>query len=206
MLHFRSNDDHFCSAPYNFPFVGLTQHDLQSSTATTDRLRDYDINFSRIYLGQGRNTFQRAQSLLFNWNHFNFNWAFTNTPAIKPENTVLVIAQSVLLWTINPLRITFIERNQRPSNKKERENGVHRHSTFAHTTVQGHQIAGEERFSIEWRKVDDSVWYSVYTISKPATLIAYLAQPVLRYYQRKFVKESQRKMAHDVITSQEHKM
>ena len=30
---------------------------------------------------------------------------------------------------------------------------------FATSTTQGHQLLGEERFSVEWHKADDSVWW-----------------------------------------------
>ena len=29
---------------------------------------------------------------------------------------------------------------------------------FAHSTLQGHTLAGEERFALEFHKEDDSVW------------------------------------------------
>lgn len=33
-----------------------------------------------------------------------------------------------------------------------------RRMAVAHSTLQGHALAGEERFSVEWHKQDDSVW------------------------------------------------
>jgi hypothetical protein len=32
------------------------------------------------------------------------------------------------------------------------------HLRYAHSTLQGHALAGEERFAVEWHKEDDSVW------------------------------------------------
>ena len=29
---------------------------------------------------------------------------------------------------------------------------------YAHSTLHGHALAGEERFAVEWHKEDDSVW------------------------------------------------
>ena len=29
---------------------------------------------------------------------------------------------------------------------------------FAHSTLHGHALAGEERFTVEWHQEDDSVW------------------------------------------------
>lgn len=44
------------------------------------------------------------------------------------------------------------------------------------------------------------MWYEILTVSKPATPIAMLAQPLLRFYQRQFVKQSQAAMQQQVIT------
>lgn len=33
------------------------------------------------------------------------------------------------------------------------------HLKYAHSTLRGHALAGEERFAVEWHKEDDSVWY-----------------------------------------------
>jgi len=96
---------------------------------------------------------------------------------------------------MNPLRICSVESSGRP---RDRTAAVHQRFAFSHATVQGHQICGEERFSIEWRKDDDSVWYEIETISKPATLIAKLAQPVLQFYQGRFVAESLEAMREQV--------
>ena len=30
---------------------------------------------------------------------------------------------------------------------------------FGQTTLEGHSLAGEERFSVQWCKEDDSVWW-----------------------------------------------
>lgn len=61
---------------------------------------------------------------------------------------------------------------------------------MAHTTLQGHQISGEERFSIEWDARDDSVWYEIFTVSKPATLLSKIGCFAMRSCQRAFVADS----------------
>ncbi|KAL4859407.1 hypothetical protein ACK3TF_000514 [Chlorella vulgaris] len=74
-----------------------------------------------------------------------------------------------------------------------------RRYAFAHTTLGGHQISGEERFTVAWNAEDDTVWYEIYTLSRPGTLVASAAHPVLRAFQRKFAADScdamQREMA-----------
>jgi uncharacterized protein (UPF0548 family) len=49
--------------------------------------------------------------------------------------------------------------------------------------------AGEERFAVEWRR-DDSVWFDIFTFSRPGCLLAKLSYPVARAQQRAFAKQS----------------
>lgn len=50
--------------------------------------------------------------------------------------------------------------------------------------------AGEERFAVEWRRDDDSVWYDIFTFSRPGCLLARLSYPVARAQQRLFARQS----------------
>jgi len=169
-------------------------------------LRGWSIDRTRAQVGTGRDAYNKAVAALLSWRHFDFDWAYTNAPAIKSNASVVVIAQSLLLWSMNPLRITAVEKhiNRKVMNKSSSKAGQQqkqqkcRQTAFAHTTVAGHQISGEERFTVEWNKENDSVWYEVYTISKPATLIATVAQPLLRLYQRLFVVQSIQAMKRQV--------
>jgi uncharacterized protein (UPF0548 family) len=49
--------------------------------------------------------------------------------------------------------------------------------------------AGEERFAVELRR-DGSVWYDIYTFSRPGGPLARLCYPVARTQQRIFAKQS----------------
>lgn len=155
-------------------------------------LDGFSIDCTEAQVGSGRAAYDRAAAALLSWSHFDFDWAFTNAPDVKVNAPVVVIARSLLLWTLNPLLITAVDRDGRPGGAAAPDvrRRAQRRCAFVHTTVQGHQIAGEEAFSVEWRKEDDSVWYRVLTVSAPATPIATLARPVLRFYQRKFVAQS----------------
>ena len=59
---------------------------------------------------------------------------------------------------------------------------------FAHAATCGNQ-AGEERFAVELRH-DGSVWYDIFTFSRPGCLLAQLCYPVARLQQRAFAKQS----------------
>ncbi|KAL4528839.1 hypothetical protein Ndes2437A_g03375 [Nannochloris sp. 'desiccata'] len=184
------------SLQFNFPHVGITTNTKELNFQDLQDLKGWAINRTRAQVGTGREAYNKAVAALLTWRHFYFDWAFTNAPTIKRNASVVVIAQSLFLWSMNPLRITSVEKNIHRKVKNKSGTGVRQQqrkcyqTSFAHTTVAGHQISGEERFTVEWNKENDSVWYEVYTISKPATLVATLAQPLLRFYQRLFVVQS----------------
>ncbi|CAK0764842.1 hypothetical protein CVIRNUC_003199 [Coccomyxa viridis] len=58
------------------------------------------------------------------------------------------------------------------------------------SSIEGCALCVEERFSVQWSHEDDTVWYELYSISRPATLDAYLAYPLPRYYQKAFREAS----------------
>jgi uncharacterized protein (UPF0548 family) len=107
------------------------------------------------------------------------------------EEPVVVVAKSLGLWTMNPLRIHQCDMGNSLIRKlvcmeKKRV-------SFTHRTLEGHQIAGEETFVVEWKK-DGSVWYQVKTVSRPGTVLAAVTYPILRLYQNKFKHDSLRRM------------
>lgn len=134
--------------------------------------------------------FSKGKTLLKNWEHFQLGWAFTNAPKIQKSASVIVVANSFGLWSINPLRITKANVNESLFQKlvcPKRKVG------FSHRTLRGHQIRGEETFVIEWKR-DDSVWYRIETVSGPDTTLAKVAYPVLSFLQWKFKKDSVQRM------------
>ena len=50
--------------------------------------------------------------------------------------------------------------------------------------------SGEERFTVEWRDEDDSVWYDLFAFSIPRHPLAKLAPPLSRRLQRRFARDS----------------
>ena len=53
----------------------------------------------------------------------------------------------------------------------------------------------EERFTVEWNRADDSVWYDLWSFSRPGHPLARLAGPYVRRLQRRFAEDSLRAMA-----------
>ncbi len=65
---------------------------------------------------------------------------------------------------------------------------------FAFGTLPGHSERGEERFTVEWHRSDDSVWYEVFAIAGPHHLLAKVGYPVMRLIQKRFAVDSERVM------------
>ncbi len=123
-----------------------------------------------------------------------------------------VSARTLFLWSRNPLQIVYTDTVAPPDCRKR--------FAFAHGTLLGHLLvrsaataqhartrlpkhalrrtadahaccsqAGEERFAVELRR-DDSVWYDIYTFSRPGCFLAQVSYPVARAQQRAFAKQS----------------
>lgn len=171
------------------------------------------LDHNRIQVGAGRKHFERARSMLKTWQHMDLGWVQTNRPAISKGEKVCVAARSLFLWNRLPLEVVYA-RSERPrlsrqlrgftvnrqltvadmSANKQSDTDPAERFVFATSTTRGHQLVGEERFSVEWHQKDNSVWYEIYTISKPATLLAWVTYPLVRFHQKHFARQSLRKM------------
>lgn len=60
---------------------------------------------------------------------------------------------------------------------------------FAYGTLADHGEIGEERFTVEFNRDDQAVWYDLYAFSRPLTA-ALLAYPFSRMLQKRFARDS----------------
>src|SRR4029077_17849423 len=88
------------------------------------------------------------------------------------------------LWSLNACRIVYVVDEDRPI----------RRFGFAYGTLADHAESGEERFSIEWRRDDDSVWFDIRAFSRPVHWLARAGYPLSRALQRRFAREAMREM------------
>jgi uncharacterized protein (UPF0548 family) len=92
------------------------------------------------------------------------------------------------LWWLNAARIVYvIDDDATPALCAA---GVARRFGFAYGTLPAHVEQGEERFSVELRE-DGGVWYDLRAFSRPRYWPVWLARPVARRLQARFVRESQ---------------
>lgn len=168
------------------------------------------MDHNRVKLGSGRQVYEAAKSLCQSWGHFQLGWTDVDpkTP-VKAGAPVCVRAQTVGLWTANPLKIVYVsdgpcqalgiapssaQKAQQQAGGRPRKSGRGgtggERFSYAHGCLNGHFLAGEERFAVEWSKADDSVWYEVYTFSKPGHPLALLSYPLVRFLQHRFAHDS----------------
>jgi uncharacterized protein (UPF0548 family) len=169
-------------APFSYDEVGASREGVKTPTG-------YAVDCNRAKLGRGRDTFARAVVALYSWRMFDVGWARL-VPADAPVEvgtTVAVLARHYGFHSLNPCRI---------SHTIEEDEGGRVRCGFAYGTLLEHVERGEERFTVEWRREDDSVFYELYAFSRPNHLIASLGYPLARRLQRRFARDSLRAMLH----------
>jgi uncharacterized protein (UPF0548 family) len=147
--------------------------------------RGFTVNHNRIQLGAGAATYEKAKRAINDWKMFEIPWLELCWPdtRIEPGATVAVLVSHFGFWTLNPCRIVYLI---------EERDSIERYG-FAYGTLPDHAERGEERFTVEYNPVDQSVWYDLFAFSRPAPL-ARLASPFARRLQKRFASESKSAM------------
>jgi uncharacterized protein (UPF0548 family) len=150
----------------------------------------YVVDTYRVRLGDGAAVFERAKLAINDWRPLRLGWVEPCWPdvTLKKGELVGTLARVFGLWTVNVCRIILVI---------EGEGRVARYG-FAYGTLPGHVECGEERFLVEWRRDDDSVWYEIRAVSQPGKLLTRLAYPLTRLLQRRFGRDSLRAMSETV--------
>lgn len=142
----------------------------------------YNVDHTRIKLGEGRQVFLDAKAALQERAHFRLDWVEARSiePSIRVGGMFAVFAKAIGLWWTNACRIIYLIDQKSPVEQY----GI------AHGTLPAHMESGEERFLIEWDPADNCVWYDILAFSRPHGLIARLGSWRLRAMQKRFAKES----------------
>ncbi len=150
----------------------------------------YVVDRTRVKLGSGEHVFAAARAALESWGHFQLGWvhAWPRDTLIQPGEVVAVIAHVMGIWWVNAARIIYVVDDVGPLCK----------FGFAYGTLPGHVESGEERFSIEWNRTDNSVWYDILAFSKPRHILAKVGYPIVRRLQRRFARDSAAAMLREV--------
>lgn len=162
------------NAPFSYPEVGA----LKALTFPSG----YRIDHHRWRLGHGAACYERAKAALQRWEMFALDWVKLSPPAppIAARTVVGISARLFGSWLLNICRIVYVIDEKQPPI----------YFGFGLGTLEWHALSGEERFCIEWNHADDSVWYDVHAFSRPQTLLALAAYPVVRRLQERFIRDS----------------
>ncbi len=172
--HFIDSQRH---SPFSYPEIAATRGELPS---------DYIVDHNRVQLGVGRNTFEHAINDLRQWKQFDLGWVQILPPETRIElgAVVAICAKTYGFWSLSACRIVYLINEEAPVKK----------FGFAYGTLADHVARGEERFTIEWHREQNSVWYDILAISRPQHPLVKLASPLARRLQRRFARDSLQKM------------
>jgi uncharacterized protein (UPF0548 family) len=135
-----------------------------------------------ILLGSGDRVYQQACQALDHWLMFP-TWAEVARLEACGQKAGQIVAMTVRicgLWWVNPCRIL-------------RRCDTEMTQGFVYGTLPEHAECGEEMFAIE-RQTDGSVWYVIRAFSRPSHCLAWLGFPLARWWQCRFVRDSQHRM------------
>jgi uncharacterized protein (UPF0548 family) len=168
--------------PFTYSAVGAT---------ASNPPKDFKLDHNRIQLGNGEHTFRSATEALRNWRHFDLGWV-----SIVPEGVPLEVGSIVAVkarafgsWSLSAAKVVYLID----------EDGPVKRFGFAYGTLPDHVECGEERFTIEWNRSDDSVWYDILAFSKPRHPLVRLSFPLARMLQKRFARESLSRMVQEVL-------
>src|SRR5216684_4287516 len=150
----------------------------------------YTIDHNRIQLGSGEQDYQRAVAALRDWRQFDLGWVklVPSGVALEVGATVAVKARAFGSWSLSAARVVYLID----------EDGLISRFGFAYGTLRDHVERGEERFTVEWHKQDNSVWYDILAFSQPRHPLVRLSFPLARILQKRFVRDSKRRMVEAV--------
>jgi uncharacterized protein (UPF0548 family) len=166
------------SLPFSYSEVGATNAQIPTG---------YNIDHNRIQLGYGEPVFSRAVAAVRSWKMHDIGWVELCWPdaPIEPGSTVGVLCRHFGFWSCHPAKIAYVIDE---ADEQSRRFG------FGYGTLPAHDEQGEERFLLEWRREDDSVWYDILAFSRPASIWGKLGYPLVRMLQRRFGRDSKQTM------------
>ncbi|KAK3029143.1 hypothetical protein RJ639_039698, partial [Escallonia herrerae] len=143
----------------------------------------FSLNHSKVLVGSGPEAYEKGKAALQTWRHFGMNWAFVDSKTpIQSGVKFCACVKELFPWLMMPLQVVYV------SEKKKSPKSVASFG-FGSGTLEGHLLAGEERFSIELDERNE-VWYEVLSFSKPSHFLSVIGYPYVRLRQKYFAHQS----------------
>ena len=158
---------------FSYPEVGSTAATLPAG---------YNIDHNRVELGTGEVTWRAATAAIRAWRMFEMPWVRLYSPNGPPQvgENVAVTVRHFGFYSLNACRVVYMVDDHGPVKR----------FGFAYGTLAEHAESGEERFTVEWDREHDIVWYDILAFSRPQKILARLAYPLSRSLQKKFARAS----------------
>lgn len=169
---------------YDTKYKGATAKPVASLKEDRELSKDgFLLNHARVLVGSGLETYEKGKTALKTWRHFGLNWAFVD-PKTPVQNGVkfCVCVKEFLPWVMMPFQVVYV-------NESVRKKKAAASFGFGSGTLQGHLLAGEERFSIELDE-NNQVWYEILSFSKPADFLSFIGYPYVQLRQKYFAHQS----------------
>ncbi len=164
--------------PLNYAATGATSNKTPPA--------GFVIDHNRLFLGRGEACFQIASAAVREFKHLKLSWVepYPNNPTASKGLEVGVLAHWLGVWFLSACRIVYTIDELGPLCR----------SGFAYGTLPDHPETGEERFQIEWRRSDDTVWYDILAFSRANHWYSRLGYPMVRKLQKRFARQSLNKV------------
>ena len=150
----------------------------------------YTIDHNRVQLGRGEVIWDRAVKAIRGWQMFNIPWMHLYSPAapIQVGTNVAVLVHHFGFYSLNACRVVYVIQEDEPLTR----------FGFTYGTLAEHAERGEERFTVEWNRAEDNVWYDILAFSRPQMMLARLGYPLSRSLQKRFAEDSKAAMVRAV--------
>jgi uncharacterized protein (UPF0548 family) len=150
----------------------------------------YTTDHNRVLLGKGEADWYRAVTALRAWKMFDLGWMrlYPASTEIRAGENVALVARWFSLYFVNACRIVDTLHEHVP---------IRRYG-FAYGTLEDHAESGEERFTLEWHRENDEVWYDLLAFSRPNQFLARVGYPFARQLQKRFAADSKAAMVRAV--------
>ena len=150
--------------------------------------RGFAHDQSRTSIGRGEDAFEAAKREFEQWAMFDLGWVWVVNPAasIATGQVVAVDVCTFGLWSLNLSRIVDVLDT----------GGLF---GFIYATTAMHGAHGEESFLLELDESTGDVWYELEAVSHPQNALARLGFSVTRSFQRRFARDSHRRMQAEAV-------
>ena len=196
--------------PFNHDFAYLLSDPSSSKLPGSP----FEINHRRVVVGSGQRDYDIASRLLLDFSFINaetLTWAEvvvlpdnlrSSTRSVRLGEVIGILVRcGWLMWVLSPCRVTCVscdvEHRNMGALTSGATNSILRSTMVGFSTVEGHLLAGEERFRVELVPVPGAgaaaeVVLDMLSFSRGDGWLGWLVFPVVRRIQRAFFRAIER--------------